>query len=805
MLRPLPVSHSARLYRIGDDDTGRIEGGPQGQWGFFPFALYQRFQDAAPEFEEIAAFDWGHTQFSVRRQGVETAARPLRSEYVTGNYFSTLGVGASRGRVLGPADDRPSAPPVVVLSHHAWQGAYGADPSIVGATLVVEGQPFTVAGVAARGFFGETLRGDPPDLWIPLQQEPAIAGGGALLHQPTAAWLYVIGRLRPGATAAGVAPRLTALIRRWIQYDAGYPANWMPDIVRDLPRQSVHVVPAAAGIGQLTEQYGASLRILLAICGMVLLIACANVANLRLARAVAARAQTAVRIALGATRRQIVAEALTESVLLAVAGGLAGLLVAMGVARLLVTLAFRNSQFVPIVTTPSLGVLAFAFALSLVTGMAFGAAPAWFATRTDPIDALRGTGRNIGDRASHARAALAALQAILSVVLVSGAMMLARSLDNLERQDFGYPVHGRVLVGLNRLPADYTAERLARLYRELDERLARLPGVHGHGLALYNPLAANWGEFVWVAGHPAPARAESGASWDRVSPDYLPNLGVTILRGRGFTAADNESAAPVAIVNETFVKRFFRAGEDPLEQHFGIELPENAGTFRIVGIARDARFVRSALNAPARPMFFMPLAQSVDYKSAHMKMVDLLSHFIQGILLVTDSPTGDLEPRLRNTLASADPNLTIISLRSMSQQIGVLADRERTVAGLTELFGMIALVLAAVGIYGVTAYMVARQTSEIGIRMALGADRVRVARLVLRQSFRPVVVGLLAGLPLAMASGKWMAGELYGVSFRDPLALGIAAGSLAVCALAAAIVPAARAAAISPMSALRNE
>jgi predicted permease len=808
MLRSLPVSDPARLYRIGDGDDSNANG-RHGRWGLFSFPLYARLKAATPEFQDLTAFDWGGSLLSVRRQGAEDAARPLRAEYVTGTYFATLGVSALRGRVFAPDDDRPSAPPVVVLSHHAWQGDYGGDLSVVGTTFVVEGHPFTVIGVAAPGFFGETIRADPPDMWIPLQQEPVIAGGGSLLHQSVSPWLFMIGRLRRDASIDGMAPRLTEILRHWIQYEADYPSNWMPDIIRDLPKQTVAVVAAGAGIGlgglSAKEQYGPSLQILLALCGLVLLMACANVANLLLARAVARRAQTAVRLAIGATRRQIVVEALAESVLLALAGAVAGLLVATSAARLLVALAFRNSRFVPVTTSPSLVVLAFAAGLALVTGVVFGAAPAWLATRTDPIDALRGSHRPTGDHSSGARTALLIIQAMLSVVLIAGATMLARSLENLEHQNMGYRVQGRVLIGLNRLPPSYTPQQLSTLYRDLEQRLASLPGVGGYGLALYNLPGGNWNETIVVAGHPPKAINESGASWDRVSVEYLQNLGVTMLRGRLFTAADTATTAPVAVVNEAFAKRFFKANEDPLDQHFGVERPEDAGTFRIVGIVRDAKFALSDLSRPARPMFFVPLAQRVDYNTDYRRMIEVLSHVIRGILLVTEAPVGELEPQLRRTLADADPNLTITSVRTLQQQIDLSLDRKRGVARLAELFGMVALVLAAVGVYGVTAYMVAQQTNEIGIRIALGADRATVLQWVLRRALQRVAMGLAVGLPLAVGAARFMAAQLYGVSFWDPFALTVAAGSTAGCAFVAAIIPAGRAATISPMSALRAE
>ena len=806
MLRSLPVGDPDRLYRIGDGNSCCVQGGPQDRWGMFSFPLVERLRAELPEFEELTAFQAGSGRISVRRQDVESAARPLRSEFVTGNYFSTLGVGAFGGRVFSTADDTAAASPVVVMSYRAWQGTYGGDRAIIGGTLVIDGNPFTVVGITPPGFFGETLRGDPPDLWIPLQKEPVINGARSILRQPVSAWLRVIGRVRPGATIDGIGPRLTAMLRNWIQHDSGYPANWMPDIVQSLSAQVINVVPAGAGVGIMKEQYGRSLQILLGVCGLVLLIACANVANLLLARAVSRRGQTAVRLALGASRRTIVTQALVESVMLAVGGGIAGLFVAVGAARLLLALAFAGTTFVPVDTRPAPLVLLFAFGLALLTGIVFGAAPAWFATRTDPIDALRGAGRGVRDHSSVTRNVLLVVQATLSVVLVAGSTMLARSLANLEHQNFGYETQGRVLVQLNRLPATYTKEKLAALYRDMEERLNRLPGVTGSGIALYNPLTDNWGELVLVAGHPAPKPGEqAGASWDRVSANYLQNLGVTLARGRHFMASDNETAAHVAVVNEAFVRRFFKKDEDPLDQHFGLDLPENANTYRIVGIVRDAKFAGFALDRPARPMFYVALAQTVDYANPLMARLELQSHFATGVLLVTNTPPGALEPVVKRTLADADPNLTVTSVRTLQQQVDRSFDQQRAVASLAGLFGIVALVLAAIGLYGVTAYTVAQRTNEIGLRMALGAGRRKVLEMVVHGAFRRVAIGLALGLPLAVGAGRLLSAQLYGVRFWDPLALGLAAVSLAACAFCAAMIPAMRAASISPMNALRAE
>ena len=807
MLKSLPVGDPSRLYRIGDGDNCCVQGGPQDRWGMFSFPLVERLKAETPEFEEITAFQAGRGRLSVRRQGVDQAPRPLRTIYVTGNYFKTLGVGAFTGRVFSADDDRPAASPVVMMAYHTWQGIYGSDASIVGATLVIEGNAFTVAGVTPPGFFGETLQANPPDLWLPLQQEPLISGGQtSLLRQPISAWLRVIGRLRPGATIDGMDARLTGLLRQWMQHEAGYPSNWMAEIERTLPQQAITVVPAGAGVGVMKEQYGRSLQILLGVCALVLLIACANVANLLLARAASRRGQTAVRLAMGASRRQILTEALVESVLLAIGGAIAGLIVAAGAARLLLSLAFAGAAVVPIDTTPSPVVLAFAIGLALVTGLLFGAAPAWFATRMDPIEALRGAGRTAGDRASFTRKALLVVQATLSVVLVAGSTMLGRSLGNLQGQDFGFNRDGRVIVSVGRAAASFTGARLTALHRDVEARLARIPGVQGVGLALYNPLTDNWGEGVLVAGKPLPAPGEqTGASWDRVSTNYLQNLGVKLMRGRYFTEADNENSENVAVVNEAFVKRFFKPEEDPLDQHFGLNLPENVNSFRIVGVVGDARFAGFQLERPMRPMFFVPLAQTVNYANDMMKRVETASHNVGGVLLVTNTPPGVLEPQIAQALAQADPNLTVITIRTLAEQVERTFDRQRAVASLAGMFGVIAVILAAIGLYGVTAYSVARRTSEIGVRMALGADRGRVMGLVLGGAFMRVVVGLVLGVPLAIGAGYLLSAQLYGVAFWDPVALTVAAGALTFTAFVAAVIPATRAAALAPMKALRTE
>ncbi len=803
MLKSLPVGNPESLYRIGDGSDCCVEGSPQDQWGMFSYPLFKKLRAQAPEFEQVTAFQAGLSRMSVRREGADAAGLPLVVEYVSGEYFQVFGIGAFGGRVLTPQDDVAGAPPAAVLSYHAWQSAYGSDKAVVGATVFIERHPFTIAGVAPPGFFGETLRGNPPDLWIPLATKPILDGDNGMLISETSAWLRVIGRLKPNATTAELPARLTGYLRNWIQHEAGYPANWMPDIMRQLPNQRIDVVPAGGGVGLMRDQYKTSLETLFVVCGVVLLIACANVANLLLARAVTRRTQTAVRLAMGASRGTLVFQALVEAVVIALLGAAAGLVVAVGASRLLLTLAFANVQFLPISTWPSPGVLGFAAALALVTGVIFGAAPAWFATQTDPIEALRGAGR-VRDGSSAARKTLLVVQATLSVVLVTGATLLARTLNNLEHQDFGFDVKNHIVVSLAHPPSEYEWSKLSEEYRRLEERLTQLPGVAGAGLALYNPLTNNWGESILVQGHPPPAPGtETGASWDRVSADYMRILGMKMVRGRAFTPRDNATAAPSAIVNEAFVKRFFSSDENPIGMHFGLDLPENAGTFEIVGIVRDAKFAGFDLDKPARPMLFVPLAQYVNYADTGMQRLELSSHFIGAMTLATSQPASVMEPTIRRAVAEIDPNLTILAVRTMEDQVALSFNQQRAVAGLATLFGAVALVLAAIGLYSVTAYSVAQQTNEIGVRMALGADRVRVATHVLRGAFTWVLTGLVIGLPLSIAAGRAISGQLYLVQFWDPVAMGFASTTLAIAALVAALIPAMRAARISPTTALR--
>ena len=803
MLKSLPVVDPSSLYRIGAGTDCCVQGGPQDDWGLYSYPFYLRLQAAAPEFEQMAAFQAAGAQFSVRRGLRDNIAKPLRGEFVSGNYFSTFGIHAFTGRAITPSDDQRSAPPVAMLSYRAWQQQYNSDPSIVGSTFIVSGHPFTITGIAPPGFFGETLRSNPPELWLPLQQEPLVNAQNSLLEQSISGWLRVIGRLKPGASITGVAPRLTGILRQWMVHDSGWPGEFMPLIVKSLPKQQIQIVPGGAGVAAMKADYGDSLRILLTVCCLVLLIACANIANLLLARGAARRSQTSVRLALGASRKRLIQQTFTESVVLSVLGGIAGVAVAYLGVKLVVALAFHGAQFIPIDAKPSLPVLAFAFGLSLLTGVLFGTAPAWFTSHGNPVEALRGANRSTRDSATLPQKILVVVQATLSIVLLAGAGLLTRSLRNLEHQSFGFETDHRVSIVMNEPPASYTEAQLNALYRELQDRLARIPGVQRAALALYTPYIDNWGELIVPQGHGVPQMDDnSNASWDRVSPGYLETMGQPILRGRSISEEDTATTRSVAVVNETFAKRFF-PNQDPIGKHFGLDMPEYNTAYEIVGIVRDAKYMSPS--RPAHAMFFAPLAQHVSYDQPVMALVDHRSHYITGAVVELRGSAEGFESLVRKAFSEVDPDLTIIDIQPMQQQVEANFDQQRAVAQMTGLFGILALVLAAVGLYGVTAYTVERRSSEIGVRMALGAGRSNVVRLVLRGAFRQVLIGLALGIPISIACGHLLAAQLYQVKSWDPLVLAGSIAALGFCALVASVIPAQRAASINPVQALRTE
>jgi len=803
LLKSLPVADPLTLYRIGDKDDCCVNGGflnDDGDFDLFSYELYRQFRDNTPEFEQLAAFQSGREQVNVRRGSGTGKAQ--RSEYISGNYFSTFGIGAFAGRTIVPSDDVPGATPVAVLSYQAWQSEYSSDAGVIGSTFYIQSLPVTVVGIAPPGFFGDRIDSDPPNFWIPLSAEPVLHTDGTILNHADTNWLYLLGRVKPGVSPASLQSKLSVNLRQWLATQDSYTANGGQTLI---PKQFVTLTPGGAGVQNLQQETGSGLHLLMAISALVLLVACANVANLLLAKGAVRRGETSIRLALGAARARLIRQMLTESVLLACIGGVAGLIVAYAGARVILTLAFPDATHLPFQANPSPAVLAFAFALSLLTGIIFGIAPAWITSHSDPAEALRGMNRSKGERSSLPQKSLIVLQATLSLVLLVGAGLLTRSLRNLEHQNFGIATTGRYVVHLDPAGAGYTPARLNALNEQLDQQLSAIPGVQSVGLALYSTLEGNnWGEGVYIEGRPAPGPdAHNGSSWDRVSPRFFDTVGQPVIRGRGFTEQDTAASRMVAVVNQAFVKKFF-PNEDPIGRHFGTFSQKYAASYEIVGIVANAKYQNA--RDEFRSMYFRPLTQWNKTPTEPSAMTgETRSLYINSATIRFHGDQQSLEQLVRRTLANVDPNLTVFDFRSLDSQVAGNFDQERLIARLTTLFGVLALILASVGLYGITAYTVARRTSEIGLRMALGANRGNVVNLVLRGALLQIAVGLAIGIPIALLGGRFLASQLYGVRIYDPLSIATAVLALSASAALAGFIPARRASSIAPMEALRIE
>jgi predicted permease len=494
---------------------------------------------------------------------------------------------------------------------------------------------------------------------------------------------------------------------------------------------------------------------------------------------------------------------------LAVIGGVLGLGVAYAGTRLILHLAFQiggPNNYVPVDATPSWPVLLFAFGVSLLTGVGFGIAPAWMTSHVDPVEALRGTNRSVGGGGSLAQKALVVAQAAMSLVLLSAAALLGQSLRNLEHQNFGFETRGRYIAWINPMLGNYKPEQMEPLFRQIDDHLLRTTGARMVAPALYAPMTGDsWSDGIRIEGRPEPgAKEDTGAGWARVMPGFFETIDAKMVRGRSITEADTAATRKVAVINQAFAKRFFK-NQNPIGRHFGPDKIKYSTTYEIVGIVGDMRYMTYDYKDPIRPMFWVPEAQTVLYDDPAFRSGEIWSHYLYNIVIWAPGNPPGLEDRVRKALASVDPNLVLYGVDPYSKVLSADFQQEKMIATLTMLFGVLGLVLAAVGLYGVMAYTVEQRTGEIGVRMALGADRGGVVRMVLRGAFSQVGIGLALGIPSAIAAGRLMTDQLFGVKPWDPSMLTLATLLLCSAALLASWIPAARAAGVDPMVALRNE
>ena len=811
MLKSLPVTKPEELWRIGDKvrccNWGGFTQGEDGDFSLFSWEAYKNFRAHTPEFTDLAALQAGNAPLGVRKVGSQAPVDTRNGEYVSGNFFRTFGVQPWIGRLMTDADDQESAPPVTVMSYHVWREKYGSDPTVVGTTYQINGHPFTVIGVAAPGFYGAKLAGwGMPDFWLPLTAELLIDGSTSRLKRPQGNFLDLIGRARPGVNPKSLEAKLRVEFHDWL---ASHVPDMEPSEKQLWQQQTLHLTPGGAGVAAMRDQYQDSLKLLLVAAACVLLVACGNLANLMLARGLKDRAQTSVRVALGASRQRLVRKSLVECVTLAMIGGALGIAVAYAGTRLILHLAFQiggPDNYVPIDATPSWPMLLFALGVSLLTGVIFGIAPAWVTSHADPVEALRGANRSVGGGSSWAQKSLVIAQAAVSLVLLSAAALLAQSLRNLEHQNFGFETNGRYIAWINPMLGNYKAEQLEPLFRQIDDRLHQIPGVRMVAPALYAPMTGDsWNDGIRVEGRPEPGAKENTSSgWTRVMPGFFETVGAKMILGRPITEEDTQATRKVAVVNEAFAKRFFK-NQNPIGQHFGPDKIKYSSMYEIVGVVRDIRYMTYDYKEPVGPMFWLPEAQTVQYDDPAYNSGELWSHYLYNIVIWAPGDPPGMEEHVRKALASVDPNLVLYGVDPYGKVVSSDFQQQNMIATLTTLFGVLGLVLAAVGLYGVMAYAVEQRTREIGVRMALGADRGRVMKMVLQGSFLQIGVGLALGIPAAIGAGKLMSDQLFGVKPWDPVMLILATVLLCFAALLASVIPARRAAGVEPMVALRSE
>jgi predicted permease len=804
LLHNLPVTDPKTLIRIGDEDDCCVNGGwhDNGNYSLFATNTYYDLKKSLPEFEDLAAMESGYAwrPITVRRAGPQTVAKSVMGTFVSGNYFRVFGLSPAAGRLFIDADDQKGVAITAVMSYDAWQQDYAGDPTVIGSSFYINTKPATIIGVAPKGFYGDRIDTNPPKYFLPMNaMDPII--GAPYFNDPDTQWAYIIGRVKPGTSIPALQAKASALLKQ--EYA---PLKTFTDqrAQKVLPLTHVVLTPGGGGIQNMQDGYKDQLKLLQWIAALVLLVACANIANLLLVRGMSRRAELSIRSALGAQRSRIVRQLLTESVLLSGMGGLLGLVISYLGAHALLALAFPDQHNMPINASPSPLVIGFAFAISLLTGVLFGLAPALMAARTQPADALRLNTRNTALGTSLLQRALVVLQAALSLVLLVAAGLFAQSLNKAENVGMKLDAANRYIAHINPQAAGYKNTEVEPLYQTIVDRIHAIPGVVKVGLATYTPMEENnWGSGVKVQGE---TDLNKGASWVKGTAEYFDSVGTHVVLGRGFTTQDTLNGPPVALVNQEFVKQFF-GKRNPIGHRFGFSGPAKSpqdGAHEIVGVVEDTTY--TSVYWKNHAMYFLPLTQPAGTANDPDNPIDKDQSMYAGALVIQSAhPIPGFEKIARATLASINPNLTIVKFQTFQQQIDDRFIQERLIARLTSLFGLLALLLAAIGLYGVTAYTVVRRTPEIGIRMALGAQRTRVIGMVMRGAMLQALIGLAIGIPVAIFCVRFVKSQMYEITSVNTTVMAGAIGVLALAACIAGIIPALRAASINPVDALRVE
>jgi predicted permease len=753
---------------------------PDEQGSRFSRAEFEQFRDASRSFSGMFAFDT--TRVVVNAGGQSDFAW---GQCVSGNFYSLLGVDPTLGRALTSDDEQPGRPAVGVISYGYWKRRFGLEPSVVGQSVTLKGIPFTIVGVAPEQFRGIEL-GDSVDIWVPLSFWENLRLNDHLT-------LAVMARLKPGADARQASPELTLIDQ---QFTAGALGSQIsPRDEREVRARSIELVPGGRGLIDLPDELPQSLLVLTTMVGLVLLIACANVANLLLARAVSRQKEIALRLALGAPRMRLFRQLLTECLLLALAGGVLGMLFATATTDFLARLLSDDDLVQTLNVHTDVRTLSFALGVSLFTCLLFGIAPAFWATRIEANATLKGAASSQGANTPHLgpRKLLVISQVSLSVVLLVGAGLLLRSLQRLSVVDTGFRQENVLLVSIYPTQSSYEGARELALYVGAQERVSAMPGVLSASISRFTLLPG--GNWTRIASHAVPAsgqESELQVSCNPVAPRFFATMGIPLILGRDFTSADGQEAPRVAVVSESFARKYF-PNEDPLDKPVTFKGANAREHITVVGIVKGVK-AQSLWEQESAPQIYIPLAQAP---------TDLLGQVIMEIRTAVEPTT--VVAAVREAMRNLDSNLPLVRILTQKAHVEASLQSERSLSTLSTLFGSLALLLACLGLYGIAAFSVATRTREIGIRMALGARSQDVHHMVIRQGMRLAISGVVVGVAAAFVVSRILANLLYGISGTDALIYAAVSVLLVLVAMAACYIPARRAARVDPMVALRYE